>query len=399
LQKAASVLLAVLCCSVTAFAQQETEPSDRARIRLGSLALLPRVGLTNVGIDTNVFNQLENAKRDFTATVAPQTDFWLRLGKARVSGNAALNYVYFGHYASERAVNTYDRIRVEAPLNRLTAYATTVLVNARERSGYDIDARVRRSERTVSLGVDMRVGRKTAAGIARWRTGVSFGADEVVLGNRVADALDRTADGLRASLWHRLTPLTTLLVEADAQRDRFDVSAGRDADTLRIMSGVDLDPFALISGSARVGYRWHDARSSDAPGFSGLVAATDLSYALLGATRFSIHVERDIAYSFDVAERYYLQTGVSTDVTQKVSPRWDVRTRWAWYRLDYKHVQAHALGAGRRDGVREVGAGVGLSVGPRTRLGVDVNHYNRRSDRSIREFNGLRLNTSVTYGS
>jgi len=397
--KTSCLLLSFLLCAVGTFAQKEADPSSTARMRVGPLALSPRVGLTNVGIDTNVFNQLDNPKRDFTATLSPQTDFWLRLGKARVSGNTRIDYVHFGQYASERAINAYNQIRVEVLLNRLVPYAAGSVVNARERSGYDIDARARRAENTLTLGANVRVGPKTAVGLSAWRANIAFNAKEVFLGNSLSDVLDRTTDGLRASVRHKLTPLTTVLIEAEAQRDRFQVSAARNADSLRIMPGVELDPFALISGSARVGYRQYDALNPGTPRFRGLVASADLGYALRGLTRFSMHAERDIAYSFEVHEPYYLQTGVSGTVTQKVTPRWDVQTAAAWYRLDYRQAGVEALGAGRRDEVRTVGGGVGLSVAPRTRLGVNVDHYNRRSDRSIREYNGLRLNTSVTYGS
>jgi len=128
--KTSCVLASVVLCAGAAFAQTPAEPPISPRIRLGPLGLSPRVGLTNLGIDTNVFNEIENPKHDFTATLSPHTDFWLRLGMARVSGSATFDYVYFGHYSSERAVNTYDQLRVAVPLRRVVPYATASIVNA-----------------------------------------------------------------------------------------------------------------------------------------------------------------------------------------------------------------------------------------------------------------------------
>src|SRR5712692_354187 len=47
---------------------QETDPVTTARIHLGPLGLNPSMGLANVGVDNNVFNETTNPKRDFTFT-------------------------------------------------------------------------------------------------------------------------------------------------------------------------------------------------------------------------------------------------------------------------------------------------------------------------------------------
>ena len=395
--KAVVFFLALLSLPRFAFCQDQQDPYGTERLHFGPLALTPTVGLTNFGIDTNVFNQVENPKRDFTAIVSPQTDLWLRLGKGRLSGRTRLDYVYFGRYETERAVNTHDDVRIEISLNRLKPYVSESFLNARERPGYEIDARSRRVENTLTVGTDVRVGPKTTVGFSAWRTKIKFDADEVFLGTYLSEVLNRAADGLRVSVRHRLTPLTSFVIDAEAQRDRFEFSSVRNSDSVRIMPGLDLGVFALISGSGRVGFRKFDPLSAGAPSsFRGLVASADLGYALLGVTRFSVHTERDIAYSFSIDEPYYVQTGASGTITQKVTARWDVQASVGRYRLDYQPVIG--LSGDHKDYVRNVGAGVGYTIGPSTRLGVNLDHYRRKSDRDTRDYDGLRLGTSVTYG-
>ncbi len=383
---------------VPAAAQQPPDPSTTARVRVGPLALTPTISLSNIGVDTNVFNNWEDPKQDFTVTLSPQTQFWLRLGRGRLSGTTQLSYVHYQTYASERARNTRNEVRVELPLTWITPYVSDTFINARERPGYEIDARARRVEHTLTLGTDVRVGAKTTAGFSVWRTKMRFDADEVFLGTSLSEVLNRTSDGVRVSLRRKVTPLTTFVIDADAQRDRFEFSPIRDADSVRVAPGFDFAPFTLITGSGRIGYRKYDALGPGTRGYRGLVAAADLGYTLLGVTRFAVHTERDIAYSYDIAEPYYLQTGVSGTLTQKITPRWDVQLIGGRYQLDYQQVAAVGLGAGQTDEVRTIGGGIGYTLGPGRRLGVNVEKYRRTSDRQTREYNAMRIGASLSYG-
>lgn len=68
------VLIAVLLAS-PAFAQQVPEASEDpvadAPIRLGVVGVRPRLGITDFGVDTNVFNSQTNKQRDITFTIRP----------------------------------------------------------------------------------------------------------------------------------------------------------------------------------------------------------------------------------------------------------------------------------------------------------------------------------------
>ena len=55
------------------------------------------------------------------------------------------------------------------------------------------------------------------------------------------------------------------------------------------------------------------------PDFSGLVANAELSYTLRGATRFTAGVSRDIYFSYEVTEPFYIQPGLTLSLTQQVS--------------------------------------------------------------------------------
>ena len=55
---------------------------------LGPVMLNPTIELTNLGVDTNVFNApVGQEKSDFTFTLSPKSDIWMRVGRIWVTGN------------------------------------------------------------------------------------------------------------------------------------------------------------------------------------------------------------------------------------------------------------------------------------------------------------------------
>jgi hypothetical protein len=390
----------VLLCSITAFAQTTPDPSSTARLRIGPVAMSPTVGVINLGVDTNVFNQVDSAdpKRDFTTTLTSQIPMWLRLGKGRVSATTRNDYVYFAQYSTERALNTYNDARIELPLTRVTPYVSGGFIYARERPGYEIDDRARRAQGSWTAGADVRIGPKTTVGFASWHQRLRFSSDDVYLGTSLREALNRTDSGERLVARYKVTPLTTFTVLTETERDRFEFSTIRDSDSVRVMPGVEFSQFTLITGSARAGYRNYDSPTDGAPRFQGFVAQADLGYTLRGVTHLSFHTERDLNYSYDVTQPYYIQSGVSGTLTQKITGRWDAQGTIGHYRLTYQEsASSTATGSARLDNLKTLGGGIGYRMGPDTRLGLDLTRYQRDSNRDA-DYNSLRFGTSVTYG-
>jgi len=157
----ASIAGVLLCVNVAAAQSTEPDPWEQARWRFGPLAVTPTVQLRNLGVDTNVFNEVNDPKKDFTTTVAGGADWWLRLGRARLLGTDVVEGVYFATYASERSINYFHRLTFEYPLNRIRPYVGGSYVNTKDRPGYEIDARARHTEWGTRAGVAIRATGKT----------------------------------------------------------------------------------------------------------------------------------------------------------------------------------------------------------------------------------------------
>ena len=76
--------------------------------------------------------------------------------------------------------------------------------------------------------------------------------------------------------------------------------------------------FALIKGSASFGYRDFQPLSPSLPAYQGAIANADLSYVAFGTTRLGVQAMRDVQYSFDINEPYYLLTGVSVSLARRI---------------------------------------------------------------------------------
>jgi Putative beta-barrel porin 2 len=400
-------LALTLCAAVPAFAQDVApDPFSTARFRFGAVAFSPGITVTNMGWDTNVFNEWENPKTDFTLTLTPQTDAWLRFGPARVKVHASIGYVYFADYYKERSWNTDDSVRFEVPLIHFRPYAGYSYLYIRDRPGFEVDARVRRTENAMLAGLDLPLTRKTTVGGAFKRTKTDYAEGATF---NLRDTFNRTTDVYTASARYALTPLTTLLLDTEYVRERFEFSPLRNSEGFRLLPGVEFKPLALISGTARVGVRQLNFDSPFVPGYTGPVASVDLGYTLLGTTRFSARVDRDVAYSYDELQPYYILTGVTGTITQRLNITWDLQARVGNQRLAYQRTVSPLGGdsgtafapvstAGRLDTVLFYGGGVGYRLGTDVRLGFNIDYYKRTSDTTTRQYQGLRAGSSVTYG-
>ena len=377
-------------------AQDAPPPEEPGRFRFGPIRFTPVLSVSSVGVDTNVFNEADDPKDDFTAMFGPRAEYWVKLGRSRVIGESRVDYFYFQEYDTQRSFGTTNRARLEVPLARLVPFVGGEYTNTRQRPGYEIDARARRTHDAGRAGVDLLIGGRTTlrgtVGTERHR----FSSDDSFLGAGLSERLDRDSNTLGFSVRHDVTPLTTWIVLVEEQRDRFVLSPQRDADGLRVVSGFEFKPFALISGKGVVGYRRFDTLSGLVPDYTGPVASADLAYALK-ATRITGRVERDVTYSFEALEPYYLLTDLAVTVTQRLTHSWDVVGRGARQLLDYKAVGLVSA-LERTDRGRQAGGGVGYHVGEIVRLGLDTEYVSRRSPLTNRSYDGWRTGFSITYG-
>ena len=362
--------------------------------------LNPVIDLTNLGVDTNVFNQPAGQEQDdFTFTLVPRSDVWMKMGPTWLSGNVREDLVWYQTFASERSANTSANVNWIVPLNRLRFSVGTGYLWARERPSYEIDARVPRVEAQVSGAAEIRALSRTFFGVQASRRRVDYQDEASFLDIALQVALNRVSTDVSVSARHELTPLTSISVDVGRLSDRFDISPLRDSDSTTAGVQVTFDPSALIKGSARVGYRDFEPNDHTVPSYQGATVAVDLSYVLLGSTRFGIQLNRDVQYSYDVNQPYYIQNGLASTIQQQIFGPVDVIAGLAFYNLNYRdRTDAAVLYPDRVDQNRSVNVGLGYHMSPDLRVGVRVEKQWRNTQVGPRQFEGLRFGLAVSYG-
>ena len=139
---AVAIALLFLVRGTSAFAQGQPPPdASRLRLRVGPLTINPTIGLTNLGVDQNVFNEPTdlNPKSDFTFTVTPAMDLRLRVLRSVVTGNVTEDLVWYQTHASERTANNALTAGWLVPFNRFSFNVNARHATLHDRPGFEID--------------------------------------------------------------------------------------------------------------------------------------------------------------------------------------------------------------------------------------------------------------------
>jgi hypothetical protein len=396
-------------------AQKIDEVRKAARIHAGPFYLTPTLQLKELGVDSNVFNAAGEQKSDFTFTVTPKADVWVPVARrALLHAAMATDLVWYAQYSTERSVDPQFTTRAEAYFNRFTFFAGAAYLNTRQRPNFEIDLRSRHLEHNLLGGVDVRLTTRFSMDVAARRDDTEYDADARFDGTLLERTLNRTTTGGQASARYRLTPLTTIAVRYDNLVDQFEFSPDRDSRSYRIMPGIEFNPRALIKGRAYVGHRKFTPEAADVlPEFSGLVAELDLSYTLLGATSFGVRYRRDLTYSYEEAQPFFVDNVVGASVRRALGRRFDVLVSTDRHRYAYEDILNDPLrspgsldpGTPSSNPIERVditwnyAASLGYRLGRDGRIGFGASYWKRESTtKRFRDYDNLRIGTTATYG-
>ena len=116
------LLMTAAACALAAPARAQSQLPENVEvmpIHFGPLGLRPSVSITNIGNDSNVFNDADHPQSDFTATVVPRLVARVHGGRLLLSYGGATDIVYFKKFTSERSINSTTDLKLDADLGRL----------------------------------------------------------------------------------------------------------------------------------------------------------------------------------------------------------------------------------------------------------------------------------------
>ena len=396
----ASLMVTICLLPVRLLAQADPNAPDASKIkvRFGPLMLNPVVTFRDIGIDENVFNDPTSPKRDFSMTISPRTELFLRLGPSWLNGSLSEDIVWFREYTAERQVNNTRGVGWKLPAGRFTTNVQTSRTHTRERYGYEIDERAARSVISYTASASYRVLYNTAVDFTVYRNSVEYDEGVQFKGVKLSDELDVVTDALTLGIKQYLTPLTALSATFNRTRDRYRVQSIRDAQTTEGRIAMSFDPKAILKGNAAIGFADFKPDNSTIPPYTGLTAAADVSTTVRGVTNITFRADRQVQNSYDIKQPYYIQSGFFLEVAQQILGRVDLVGRVGLEYLSYRDRSGEIVEVVERvDRVQTYGAGIGYHMGRSLRIGINYDRTRRRSPIESREYERPRVGTAITY--
>ena len=281
---AVTVLSAVVTVAAATPAVGQTLGPDARPAQSRLLVVSPTIALTDVGWDDNVFrvSKGDHPVGDFTATLSPAAQASLGLGRLNVTGRGRLGFIYFQRTSQFNSIDGDGGGRVELAIGRFLPYVGGDFANARHDRNLEIDLPIRRINSSWNTGVDLRLSGKTSVGVTSQRSREDYEGDTIFRDTDLSDTLSSrsTTNGVR--IRYRATPLTTVGVVLEQDRSEFVEAAERNSEGGRVISVVEFQPLAVVSGTANVGVRRRTFVDGTSPPFEGWVAGGDLSLHLAG---------------------------------------------------------------------------------------------------------------------
>ena len=393
------VAFAFLMLGSASFAQTTSPPLPSvAAIQVGPVSVFPSINLHDIGFDSNIFNEAPQQRDDFTFTVTPRVQTAVRLGAARLAGVGSGDFVYYQTYKDQQSVNGMFDGRLELVSERLRPYVSAGRMRTRERTGFEIDARARRLETNITAGVDLNVTSITALTARVRRDDQTYGQAERFLGVNLGEQLDHTSELAAAGVKLALTPLTTITIAGEMQQDRFKASPLRNADSVRVAPAIEFAPDATLTGRASAGYRRFKPLDPRLPQYRGFVASAGVGYSLLGVTHFDVQANRDVTYSLDASQPYYLAFGGRVSVSQRLVGPFDLIVLGSRERLRYQPIGGMSL-EGRVETTTSIGGGIGVHTGEHLSFALTYERTERQSrEPDRRDYDRRRMLGSVNYG-
>lgn len=402
--RVAGLVLGLLAPAASASAQETR--SQPGRYRLGPLRLTPRIELVNAGVDTNVFQTLQDPTRDAVVILRPRLDGAMEVGRRlRLTGYGLLDFNYYRRQGEERSTDFFGGGDAELDLGPFTLLGGGGGGQFSQRFSIDIDDRLLRQEKYAYAGLGWRERERLSARVEGRTEVLAFAPGVFRLGGFVQEAMDRNTLTGRGQVRYALTNRTALLVSAEAMEDRFfsqrTDTPHRIRRSYRYLGGVEFQRPALLSGRFLAGLRdFSGPIAAGSPSYRGPAILADLILPIRNRVRLHGVALRDVRHASSLVEIDDLrfrnafvstsyQGDVAIDLPLDLVGVASAGFEEARYLLPYPYPDRIHL-ANRLDHRWTAGAGLLRRFGDQVRIGGHIDWARRVSTLPFFSYQGLR---------
>lgn len=394
-----AVWLMLAVGAVPAFAQEwkppdpKAEPSRDARLRLGPIFFNPTFRISNLGVDDNVFNDVEgNERQDLTGTLSMSSLVGVQARAFLLTAEQANSYIWYRTYTSERSVDGSLKLVGQLRLGGIRPWAAWERVETHDRGGFEIDARAGRDLPAWEVGTDIRLGWRLGVTGGYRKHEVKYAEGELFDGVDLREALDHKSEEIRGYGRIVLTDVNDFVAGVERTRVRFRFSTLRDSDDYFYFAGFESAAEARLGLNLKIG--WKEQRHVDptVQGFRGIVGSGSVGFIVKDFMKMDVGGRRAINLSYEELYPYYLEEGADFRSHIRFSQHFDLvfdgRVNWLKYGTT---VTGETID--RKDRAMVLGGEFGYFFGGAsgTRVGVRYEYATRRSPVDIKNYSRSRF--------
>lgn len=375
--------------------QHQPPPKALLQVRFGPVYVSPDIGVSQVGVDTNVYNDRGEPTSAFTASVYAGARVEIVTRRLWVYIPAGWGYVYYSKkVAQERAINP-GILGVSAEYivsSRLLLYSRNNRWGyTKSRPNFEIDTRTRRLETDLNAGLTFGLTPRIDLSIdSRWYR-VQHDQNAQYNGVSLASTLNEHRYDQSAGLSYELTPATSVFSVVNWRQERFDQSPMRDGDTTGIGGGFTFNRRIPLSGTLQAGYnRYVPKTPATTSSSDGLYTNANINLSLRDSTTFDLATQRNFAYSYDLARSRYAYAWYQAGLNRALGSKFDAGFQFQYFATTY-------AGSGRpEEWTRTYTPSVGFHRRD-ARVAIYASYWERHNAVQIdRQYTGWRFGFSVT---
>ena len=379
-------------------------PREAAQIEFGPVSIYPSLVVADAGRDSNVFDDSQAPKEDYTFTVQSRVLAVTRLGLNELMFSTGSDYVWFRQYTQERSNSATYALRFNFSASRFKPFIGAQDGHSRSRPNPEIDARVSRLDRQVTAGSAFDLTERTAITAGATLIDSSYDKGQSFRGIDLSQALNDNGRSYSGGISYAVTPLTTLLLAGKYFEDVFPLSHLRDSRTYAFAPTLQFSPDAAIRGQVSAGVEVFKPKDTRFTEYKGPTYDALLNWSVFSnVTSFEFRGSRNVGYSYKVTDPYYLMTGGRLSVIQKLIGPFDLTAAAEREYLSYRwhqDVAAIANSSLQTDTTDILTAGVGINMkrGFRLVLTAEKTRRHAATDPTL-SYQRTRLLSTITIGS
>lgn len=378
---------AALAPPAAAATRSRLEPPELDRfLRWGPLRVRPLLEVRDLGYDDNIFSDNANRVADYRATVAPEVEGLVLLGRrAFVEFDGGLGYTAYAENGDQNFLDRELDARITLPLRRFGFFVDGRRAVTRERPADREDIRPTRRDRGWGAGAIVELGWRTELELGAGRTRTRY--EDPDANSIVSDRLDRDERDTYLLASYTLAGRSRLTFRTERTERDFlrlvevdGVFVDRDSSGWRSLLGVEIGRGGGLWGRVELGWATIDADDPSLATFDAWVGEAQVTYWADSRTRLFLRAERSPGFAVFEDQVYTLQESADLRAVRFLNRVFGLEAGLGYGTLTFP-------GAGgtvtRRDNIDSYSAGIRLR-GLENALGSRV-EYSLRLRRSERD--------------